>query len=172
MPKSEIKINKIYSDLVKLNFGKPLPKFADGRIDFTTLKLAPVVTCYVRYKNKILLLKRSNLVNTYKGLWNTVAGYLDDDLLPDQKALIELEEELGIKSDVIFELRQAKPYKLTDNKINRTWIIFPMLVDLKSKPTIILDFEHTEYKWILPSQIKDFDCVPGIEKSLKPFLLI
>ncbi len=38
---------------------------------------------------------------------------------------------------------------------------------VKKKPIIKLDWEHTEYRWIKPQKMKDFDTVPGLEKSLE-----
>ena len=36
-----------------------LPKFEDGRIDYSNSSVAPVVTIFIKYKNKILLLKEA-----------------------------------------------------------------------------------------------------------------
>jgi hypothetical protein len=55
-------------------FSKILPKFPDGRINYTTSQRCPVITCFVMYEGKILLLKRSDKVGTYKGFWNSVSG--------------------------------------------------------------------------------------------------
>ncbi len=39
--------------------------------------------------------------------------------------------------------------------------------ELKNKPEIILDWEHTEYKWIKSKELKNFDMVPNLDKSLE-----
>ncbi|HDD36375.1 MAG TPA: hypothetical protein ENF50_02775, partial [Archaeoglobus veneficus] len=75
---------------------KKLPKLSDGRIDYSNSDVAPVVTVFVRYNNEILLLKRSNKVRTYKGKWNTVAGYIDEFKPLKEKILEELREEIGV----------------------------------------------------------------------------
>jgi len=69
----EAKIFKLLKE-----FSKKLPKFEDGRINYSCSDEAPVITIFVRYKDKILLLKRSDKVAAYKGKWNTIAGYLDE----------------------------------------------------------------------------------------------
>ena len=38
-----------------------------------------VVTCILQYKNKILILKRSNKVGTYKEMWGGVAGFVEEN---------------------------------------------------------------------------------------------
>ncbi len=151
-------------------FSERLPKFSDGRIDYSTSNKAPVLTCFVKFDNKILLLKRSDKVRDYQGLWNSVSGYLDEFRPLKEKALEELREELGITSDLIKQTKLGQPYELTDNKVQKIWIIFPVLVELKKEPTIKLDWEHTDFKWINPADLKNFDIVPSLDKTLSRVL--
>lgn len=146
---------------------KTLPKFPDGRINYSNSDIAPVITVFVKYKDKILLLKRSDKVKTYKGKWNTVAGYLDELKPIKEKVLEELEEEVGIKEDAISAIQFGEPYKFVDEKINKTWIIFPILVELEEKVEIKLDWEHTEFKWVKKEELDNFDTVPNLDKSLE-----
>ena len=78
-----------------------LPRFPDGRINYKDSKKAAVLTCFVKFKDKILLLKRSDYVWTYKGKWNTVAGYIDEDKPLKEKVLEELREEIDVEEDNI-----------------------------------------------------------------------
>ena len=166
MNKQELILENIIQE-----FSKTLPKFPDGRIDYSNSDKAAVLTCFIKYKNKILLLKRSDKVRTYKGLWNTVAGYLDEPCTVKEKALKEVSEELGIKANIINIITLGNPFESFDIAINKTWIVFPLLFELNKEPEIVLDWEHTEYKWIEPSQLKEYDVVPDLEKSYFTFLL-
>jgi len=148
-------------------FSQKLPKFPDGRIDYSKSDTAPVITIFVKYEDRILLLKRSDKVRTYQGKWNTVAGYLDELRPVREKILEEVKEELGIIEDNILSIRLGEPYEFTDEKANKTWIVHPVLVELKNEPEINLDWEHTEYKWIRPEELKNFDTVPKLGKSLE-----
>lgn len=148
-----------------------LPRFPDGRIDYSDAKVAAVVTVFVRLGERILLLKRSDKVGSYRGKWNTVAGYLDELKPPRLKALEELREELGITEDDIASIKAGDPYEFTDATLGRTWLVNPFLVDLKGEPEITLCWEHTEYKWIRPEELGGFDVVPRLEKSLERALL-
>ncbi len=161
----EIKYEKILN-----KFFQDLPKFSDGRIDYSNSNEAPVLTCFVKYGNKLLLLKRSDKVRVYQGLWNSVAGYLDEKRSLKEKVLEELYEELKINTHLIRKMKIGKAYELIDQKAQKTWIIFPVLVELKQKPKIKLDWEHTSYKWIKIDDLKKFKVVPGLDKTLAQVL--
>lgn len=145
--------------------GKLLPKFPDGRIDYSHSITAPVVIVFVKHKDKILLLKRSKKVAAYQGKWSVVAGYLDEPKPLKQKVLEELNEEVGIKEDEVAGIKWGQSYKFRDDSINRLWLRFPVLIELKKKPDIVLSWEHTEFKWIKPEQIPDFDTPPFFHVS-------
>jgi len=148
-------------------FYKKLPKFPDGRIDYSNSDIAPVITVFVKYKDKIILLKRSDKVGNYCGKWSTVTGFLDELKPLHEKVFEELEEELGVEKSIISSILMGKSFKLIDKNINKTWIIHPILVELQEMPKIKLDYEHIEFKWIKPEELNNFDTVPKLEKSLK-----
>jgi len=146
-------------------FDKNLPHFADGRINYSKSSKAAVVTVFIKYKDKILLLKRSDKVRTYKNKWNSVAGYLDELKSIDEKALEELKEEIGLNPKSVASLTTGKPFKMFDMKIRKTWFVHPVLVKVKNKPNIKLDWEHSNYRWINPKDLIKFDIVPNLSKS-------
>lgn len=148
--------------------GKGLPRFPDGRINFSKSDEAPVITIFIKHSNEILMLKRSNKVATYKGKWNTVAGYLDELIESPLKSKIveELDEELGIGEEYIDSINYGEAYTFKDENISKTWHIHPVMVELKEKPEIILDWEHTEYKWVEFGSLCELDTVPNLERSL------
>jgi len=159
---------KIFETIKK--FAQRLPKFSDGRINYSSSDIAPVITIFVKHKNKILILKRSNKVRVYQNKWNTVAGYLDELKPIREKVLEEIKEELGIHKKNVSTIHFGKPYEFTDNEVNKSWIVHPVLLELKNKPEIKLDWEHTEYRWIEPKELKKFDIVPKLEESLEKVL--
>jgi len=148
-------------------FANKLPKFLDGRIDYSTFNIAPVITVFVKHEDKILLLKRSDKVRVYQGKWNTVAGYLDELKPIRKKVLEEIQEELGISKENIMSLHIGKYYKFADAEIGKTWLVNPVSVELKKKPDIKIDWEHTEYKWINPAELKKFNVVSDFERGLE-----
>lgn len=144
-------------------FSQKLPHFTDGRINYRNSKEAPVINVVVKHKDKILLLKRSQKVNSYKGKWNTLGGYLDEVRPVREKVEEELREELCITSLKNTKISYGKPYRFLDRDIGKTWIIHPVLVEFEKKPKIKLDWEHTDFRWILPDEIGQYNCVPNIE---------
>lgn len=157
-------INQIPPSVAK--FDKSLPHFSDGRIDYSNSDSAPVLTCFIMSNKKILLLRRSGKVATYKGLWNTVAGYLDEAVPLSHKVSEELKEELHITPKQIESMKIGKIFKIKDTDINMTWIVHPVLVQIKERPKIKLDWEHTAYKWISPDTLEHYEVVPDLGKSL------
>ncbi len=149
------------------NFSNKLPKFSDGRIDYSSSETAPIITVFIKYKDKILLLKRSNKVSSYQGKWNTVSGYLDDFKSLRAKAIEEVNEELGVTKNNILSFHLGKFYKLSDIRIHKVWLVHPVLIKLKNKPDIKLDWEHTEYRWIKKEELKNFDTIYQLNKSLE-----
>ena len=148
-----------------------LPKFSDGRINYSHSKIAAVVTAYIFNERKLLILKRSEKVGHYKLMWDTVSGYLDEVRDPISKALEEVNEELGIESSSIEKASKGKEFSLSDEKEGVKWVIAPILVVLSKKPTKIkLNFENTEYKWIDPKSLPDYNTVPGLEIGLENIL--
>ena len=123
-----------------------LPKLSDGRIDYSNSDKAAVLTCFMEFQGKLLLLKRSQKVRTYRGQWNTVAGYLDEIKPVRQKALQELSQELGIGEEDILHMKLGSPFEFFDESLQKDWIVCPVLAELQRKPKISLDWEHTEYR--------------------------
>lgn len=150
-----------------LNYQKNLPRFPDGRIDYSNSPKAPVVSCFVEFDGKILLLKRSINVRFYPGKWGVITGFIDrSDSNIIEIAIDELKEELGVSEKDINELYVGKAYELNDKSIeNKTWIIYPVLVRMKRKPPISLDWENDEFAWIEPSDLGMYKTLPGLKKS-------
>ena len=131
-----------------------------------------VVTCILEHNGKILLLKRSNLVGTYRGLWGGVAGYVEELEAPYDTALKEIKEEAGIDSDAFELVRKGDPIEFSDTYDGRryNWIVYPFLFHVEDKGLIHIDWEHEEYRWVYPSEVKKLDTVPGLEDVITQLL--
>lgn len=143
-------------------FEKKLPKFPDGRINYSASDIALVICVFVKYKNKILLLKRSNYVGNYSGKWDVVTGFFDELKSIEYKVLKELNEELNLNKDYVISMIIGNLAEIKDKEINRIWIICPVIVELNQKPKIKLNRENTEYKWVEPEKMEEFDIIPNI----------
>ncbi|MBI2522997.1 NUDIX domain-containing protein [Candidatus Woesearchaeota archaeon] len=160
-----------YKALEKLKrFSKTMPHFEDGRIDYHNAKKAFVIICFTKFNDEILLLKRSDKVWTYKNKWNVVAGYLDEIKPIKQKALEELNEETRITKDKVSSIQIAEPFEFHDEKIKTTFVVHPILIELKERPEIKLDFEHTKAKWVKKEDLSEYDVVPNMLEGAKRVL--
>jgi 8-oxo-dGTP diphosphatase len=153
-------------DLVR-TLAAGLPKFDDGRIDYTTSAVAPVVNCVIWHHDRVLLLQRSERVGEGKGKWSGVAGYVDRLIPLEDIVLTELQEELEISAEDVARIAVADSYESDDQQANVKWIVFPVLVELKRPPNIALDWENGQYRWIDPSEIHNFDILPGQDRVLR-----
>jgi len=141
-----------------------LPRFPDGRTDYTHARRALALNCLVFHDNKLLVLLRGDTVGFLKGKWHVVGGFLDERIPIMEKAMIELKEETGITADPSQCTPHAPVEAMTDHK---EWLIFPVIVRLTQTPTVKLDWEHTDHAWILPSDIAKYDLLPDVLDVLK-----
>ena len=125
-----------------------------------------VVTCFLRNGGLILVLKRSSLVLTHRGKWAGVSGGIEA-ATPTAQAYREIREETGL-NDREIELRLVgEPLLINDSENDVEWEVHPFLFDMGHASRIRLDWEHTEYIWVAPSEIGSMDTLPGLEKTWK-----
>jgi len=126
-----------------------------------------VVSCLlVNDEGKLLILKRSGKVRTYKGYWSAVAGYVEKDEEALETAYKEIFEEVGIdRVDVdLLKVGDIVEFKDVYDEVEYHWIVHPFLFKIRKKRKINIDWEHTEFCWIEPSQIVDFNTVPYLKE--------
>lgn len=145
---------------------KPKP----GQIDFTHARWAPVINCVVKFKDKILVVKRSGNLNLYPGYWNGISGFLDDRRGLEEKVKDELKEEAGIAEDNIISIRVGPIFDLEDPPYKKTWVVHPVLIKVKTD-RINLNWEAQEYKWVSLEEIKDLKAVRGFEMVIAKLFL-
>ena len=125
-----------------------------------------IVTSFIKNSDQILILKRSEKVRSMKGLWSGVSGMIENNENPLDRAKIEIFEEIGMKEDEIKLVKKSEKMKISSSQyINHQWEIFPFLFETK-KETIQLNWENSDFKWILPIELKNYETVPSLEKLL------
>src|SRR4051812_9259868 len=76
-------------------------------------------------------------------------------------------EETKLTDDDIFILRRGKPFSLKDEELQTEWTIHPFAWQLTDGTReITFDWEHTEYKFIKPEDLANYDHVPQLELGL------
>jgi hypothetical protein len=71
---------------------------------------------------------------------------------------------------MILQIIYGESFKFTNHKIKKTGIVHPVLVKLKLKPEIELDWEHTKFKWVQSGELNKYDTVPKLDIGLLPVL--
>ena len=122
---------------------------------------------------KLLILKRSEKVRTYKGLWEGIAGYIEDNEKPFETALKEINEEVGLEKDKVRLIKTYGPINISDNYKgdNYDWEIYVFIFIIKKNSKIKIDWEHIEKRWILPAEIWDYETVPYLKEIVSKILL-
>ena len=130
------------------------------------MRSTKIVTSFITNKDKVLLLKRSNKVKTMKGMWAGVSGIIEKNEEPLCRAKIEIFEEVGIVEEKITLLKTAEKLRVSSPQYqNHEWEIFPFLFGTED-PTIKLNWENSEYRWIDTSEITNYETVPSLQKVL------
>lgn len=130
------------------------------------MRVTPIITSFIRNNEKILLLKRSNAVRTMQGLWAGVSGKIEKNEDPLERALKEIYEEIGLENNEIKLILRGEPMLVSSPQYkNHLWNVHPFLFET-DKNIIVLNWENTDYKWISPDEILEFQTVPSLEKIL------
>ncbi|MEM4728707.1 MAG: NUDIX pyrophosphatase [Thermoplasmata archaeon] len=146
-----------------------------------------VVTCFLTRRGRILILKRSGRVGTFRGRWAGVSGYIEPGEMPLERAFKEIREETGLLEESVRLVRgggrlvvrsgSADAAGAKSGKSGRAWpglkqpqgvvfIVHPFLFELK-RGRVRLDWEHTELRWVRPSELRRFRTVPGLAEALE-----
>lgn len=136
-----------------------------GQMDFTRARYCPVMNCVLINNGQVLIVKRGEGVGWYKGKWNGIGGFLDDNKSIREKVEEELSEELSIPRSAIREIYVGEIFLDDIKEQKKTWIIVPLRVEVNTRD-ITLDNEATEHRWVDPKDVKDFDIIPSFERVL------
>ena len=107
------------------------------------------------------------------GKWAVCSGSIDaTDTSPEFAARREILEETTLDDNDITLIRRGKPFSLVDELLETEWTIHPFAFELKpdSKP-ITFNWEHTEYQFVKPDDLEQYDHVPQLEVGMKRVLV-
>ena len=130
------------------------------------MRSTKIVTSFIKNKNKLLILKRSDKVRSMKGLWSGVSGIIEKGETPINRAKIEIFEEIGIIEDKITLVKSIEKMKISSPQYeNHEWEIFSFLFETK-ETKIKLHWENSDFKWINKNELKNYQTVPNLDKIL------
>ena len=123
--------------------------------------LFQVVTCFLRRDGKVLLLRRSGRVSTFRGRWAAVSGGIESD--PLSQAYQEIEEECGYTREELRLVRCGEP--LDAEGEGRRFRVHPFLFDLLTDADPHVNWENLEYRWADPAEIPLLETVPRLSET-------
>ena len=130
------------------------------------MRSTKIVTSFIKDNEKLLILKRSDKVKSMKGLWAGISGIIEKNEEPLKRAKIEIFEEVGITEDLITLVKTSEEMRINSPQYeNHEWEIFPFLFEAKN-PTIKLNWENSEFKWINVEELENYETVPRLQTVL------
>jgi len=114
-----------------------------------------------------IIAKQSHSTSHLKSLKTKYSKIIEkNDTSPLARAKTEILEETGINEEEIELLKANERIKIEAAQYkNHEWNIFPFLFKTKNLE-IKLNWENSEFKWIKPNEIKNYETVPELEKIL------
>ena len=129
-----------------------------------TMTVKKVVTAFIRHGGRILLLRRSRKVGSYRGKWAGVSGYLEQNE-PLVQALTEIREETGLSETDVVLVKAGTPLEVADHGLGVCWIVYPFLFETETPAKIQLDWEHVDMQWAAPDELGRLDTVPRLAEA-------
>ena len=87
-----------------------------------------VVTAFLTLGERILLLRRTDRVSTYKGRWAGVSGSVEAGSTPIEQAIQEIEEETGLSNANAIPILAGQSLDFVDDALNWRWVVHPLPV--------------------------------------------
>jgi dihydroneopterin triphosphate diphosphatase len=128
---------------------------------------AAVVAAYIfrRVPNgaEYLLLKRSS--RYMFGLWQHVAGSIEEGETALQAIIRELKEETGLTPLALYSADIIESFY--DTKYNVIMMVPIFVAEFDPKLEIVLSEEHSEYKWVSAAEAREHFTFPQQKSSLE-----
>ena len=133
----------------------------EGCVELPRIVEKHVVTNIVRSKGRILLLRRSDKVGSYRGQWAGVSGFIEPHERDHEAARRELAEEVSVENPRF--VRRIDPLRFRDK--GTVWCVHPFLVEVRDT-AIKIDWEHQSFEWVRPDEITRYRTVPGLQQVI------
>lgn len=140
-------------------------------VNYTDADTAPIVMCTVVCGNEILLVRRGYGLADAEGYWSTNNGFIDEVKPVKAIAQQEIKEELSLEVQ-LDRIKVAESYALENPAEKRKYIVFPCLIELDKKPQIVLDREHTDFRWIKRDQLESFEILDDLPYAVDSALAL
>jgi 8-oxo-dGTP pyrophosphatase MutT (NUDIX family) len=133
----------------------------------TPKRIRPVISCLLKHKDEILILKRSKHVGSFQGYWSCISGYIEKEEDPLETAYREVFEETRMPRKEISNHFLEGPFysEAEDVVFEAHWV----LMETRIK-RIVLDWEHEAYQWINSKKFSKEKVVPWLPTLIEYLL--
>jgi mutator protein MutT len=114
---------------------------------------------YIPEEQKFLLVKRSVARERFPEHWEFPSGFIEEGEVVEEAALRELEEETGLKGEII---RVGEGFPIEIPKV----MVHPVLVKVEGEE-VELSKEHSEYRWVNKADLNVLKTVPKLKQDLE-----
>jgi uncharacterized protein len=136
-----------------------------GKVELPDVRGKAVVTAILWNRGRILIVRRSDRVGSFRGRWSAISGSLEGREDPKARAVREIREETGLGRP---RFRAAGPPVLA--RADATiFIVHPFRFDAPSR-RVRLDWENVESRWIRPDELNRFRTVPRLQEVVASVL--
>ena len=136
-----------------------------GTVELPDIRATPVVSVVLRNRGRILVVRRSEDVGSFRGRWSAISGYLEGREDPRHRAMREVREETGLRG-ITFRATSPPILARDDRTI---YVVHPFLFDAPRRQ-VRLDWENVEHRWIRPEELERFDTVPRLPEVVAAVL--
>jgi len=134
----------------------------DTRYGGCNMQESHVVTCFLEHDNKILILQRSAKVGSYTECWAGISGYIEPGVDALDQAWQEINEEASLGQEQLELVKVGDTLEIPDDSLGKKWVVHPFRFRVQNPELIKIDWEHNQFKWIEPEEIRDHVTVPGL----------
>ncbi|MDA4114994.1 MAG: NUDIX hydrolase [Thaumarchaeota archaeon] len=127
------------------------------------VKTRVFTTGVVLRRGKLLILKRKEDDDSYPGVWDCVGGHFEKGESAEECMLREAREEAGQTMKIV---KVGPLIEYLDAYGRAVAVPFILKPDPKKE---VVPSEHSEFRWVELSELKDYDIVPDLAKALALF---
>src|SRR5437879_12486402 len=121
---------------------------ARGTGDRRDIRGKRVVPAILRNQGRILIIRRSEKVCTFRGRWSAISGHIEGREDPQHRAIVEVREETGLRG-IVFR-SAGDPVLARDGAT--MYIVHPFLFDAPSR-AVRPAWEHVEHRWVRSGEL-------------------
>ena len=134
-------------------------------IELPDVQERSVVSCFLERQGRVLVVRRSEKVGSFRGKWSGISGFLEGAEDPEVSALREIEEETSLTE--VSRIARGSP--ILSRGGDTVYRIHPFRFHAPLGD-VHLDWENVDYRWVDPAELPRLDSVPKLAAAYRATL--